>query len=121
MDTHYRNGSRREWDREFFINIMVHELGHALGLPHLDPAISEIMSAKIGSNDNCKIRVAEKRICNLVDYDFERFLWPYKPQHAESREAHQARWKARMEAESRRCEMGCWSRGPGPKVWILPP
>ena len=82
MDTHYINGSRRKWAKALFQNVMVHELGHALGLPHLDPAISEIMPANIGSNDNCTIRVAEKRICNLVNYDFEWFLGPYKPDDA---------------------------------------
>ena len=34
MDTHHKKGGKpRVWTKAYFINVMTHELGHALGLP----------------------------------------------------------------------------------------
>ena len=59
---------------------MMHELGHALGLPHMKGEYSEIMTSH-GFGGKCKDQEDERR-CDFTDYDFERFLWPYKPQDA---------------------------------------
>lgn len=61
---------KRNWDRELFINTMMHELGHALGIPHLIPAESGVMAL---INSDCE----EDKICSLTDKDFEVFLEPY--------------------------------------------
>ena len=89
IDTHLKKGNRsyypdRKWTRALFVNVMTHELGHALGLPHMKAENSDIMTSHgFGCKD-----YATENICELKDYDFERFLWPYKPQHAMTRQQY---------------------------------
>ena len=81
MDTHhYKGGKPRHWNKYHFTNVMMHELGHALGLPHMKGEYSEIMTSH-GFGGKCRDNPKKKR-CDFTDYDFERFLWPYKPQDA---------------------------------------
>ena len=76
MDTHWKNGRPREWTRAYFINVMIHELGHALGIPHLTDE-SEIMTSHGFGCTKPKLNA-----CDLQSVDFEKFLWPYDPQDA---------------------------------------
>ena len=66
---------RSDWkDEELFVNVKMHELGHALGLPHLPGHESNIMtSSGFGCAGN-----GEHEICDLTDHDFKDFLKPYK-------------------------------------------
>ena len=77
MDTHLPSGLRRTWSRVLFTNIMIHELGHALGIPHLDPNISEFMASQ--NYPNCEESID---ICHFQSADFEAFLQPYNPEFA---------------------------------------
>ena len=87
MDTHHKKGGQpRVWTKAYFINVMTHELGHALGLPHMKAENSDIMTSH-GFGGQCKGKQKIK-LCNFTDYDFERFLWPYKPQHAMTRQQY---------------------------------
>ena len=98
----------RNWKPELFINVMIHELGHALGMPHAFPGDSEIM---ISHGFACKTRGAE-RICRILPADFESFLKPYNPEKAITWEER----KAQMEKEERyraRPEDMCQPRGMG--------
>ena len=65
---------KRKWTKELFINVMMHELGHILGLPHAYPWDSDIM---ISHGFGCETVETEK-ICDLLDADFESFLKPYR-------------------------------------------
>ena len=80
MDTYLPDGSVRVWDREHFINVMIHELGHALGVPHLRPEETQIMTSH-GFGEGCKYSY-ETEICDLEPADFEQFLKPYGPESA---------------------------------------
>ncbi len=62
-----------ELTKAYFINVMVHELGHALGLPHAQAGMSDLMIPK---GFGCKNYYID-RICNLTDYDFETFIEPF--------------------------------------------
>ena len=75
IDSHNKKGHYREWTRAFFINIMTHELGHGLALPHMDEKYSQMM---VSSGFGCEDYKTTK-VCQLTDYDMERFLWPYDP------------------------------------------
>ena len=68
----------RTWKRAFFINVMIHELGHALAIPHAEDHenrnfnLSEFMiPAGFGCSDY------ERNICNFRNYDFETFIAPF--------------------------------------------
>ena len=89
--------SRENWDRELFINVMMHELGHALGLSHKRGENSEIMVSKMRGSDQCDKDAVRERICTLKDFDIEQFLVFYDPAKAETRANYEARIKAEME------------------------
>ena len=72
----------RDWTPHLFINVMIHELGHALGLPHAFPGDSELM---ISHGFDCETE-GKKKLCMLLDADFESFLKPYNPENAMTRE-----------------------------------
>ena len=62
-----------------------------LAFPHMKGEDSELMTSH-GFGGQCKGKQKIK-LCNFTDYDFERFLWPYKPRFAESRASYEARRK----------------------------
>ena len=64
--------SNTKWNRAYFMNVMIHELGHALGIPHIQ---TDIMQSHGFGCKNYKTT----SICALQDYDFDKFLQPYKP------------------------------------------
>ena len=67
--------SNTRWNRAHFVNVMVHELGHALGIPHAPKGSSEFMIAKgFGCDD-----YNTTDICEFTDYDWVVFLDPYDP------------------------------------------
>ena len=71
----------RIWERAHFINVMIHELGHGLAIPHMPPSRTELMrTAGFGCED-----YKTKNICNFTDADWEKFLWPYNPEEAYER------------------------------------
>ena len=88
---HYRSGPPRVWNRFFFTNVMMHELGHALGISHKRGEDSEIMVSSIGGSDQCNQDEVDKRLCTLKDFDIEQFLVFYDPANAETRVARNAR------------------------------
>ena len=63
---------QKDWDRSAYINTMLHELGHALGIHHLSQEKTEVM---LSHGQGCP----EGDICGITDADFESFLWPYNP------------------------------------------
>ena len=67
----------RSWSKELFINVMVHELGHVLGIPHLFPIETKLMQ----SHDYGCYKY-EENICEFSDADWEFFLYPYNPEDA---------------------------------------
>ena len=87
----FNSGKPRVWNRAHFVNVMMHELGHALGLPHMKGENSKIMTSN-GFGGQCKDQ-EDKRLCNFTDYDFYRFLKPYNPAGAETRADFEARMK----------------------------
>ncbi len=67
--------NKHKWEREHFINVMMHELGHLLGVPHLEPDETEIMASQgFGCKDGGK-----DTICDLTYKDFKVFLKPFPP------------------------------------------
>ena len=77
MDTIDEEGKPRIWTKDHFINVMIHELGHGLSLPHMNPDRTELMrTAGFGCLDY------QYNICNFTDADWEKFLWPYEPEKA---------------------------------------
>ncbi len=77
MDTIDEWGEPRVWKKEHFINVMTHELGHGLALPHMNPDRTELMrTAGFGCVD------PDNNICNFTDADWDKFLWPYEPEKA---------------------------------------
>ena len=52
-----------------FINVMMHEWGHALGLPHLRPQDTDIMTSHgFGCETDGK-----RKICELSGHDYATF------------------------------------------------
>ena len=68
----------KEFTRAHFVNVIIHELGHVLGLPHVRDYgnnyqnLSEFM---LPAGFGCK-EYYRDQICNFTDYDFEAFLKP---------------------------------------------
>ncbi len=69
-----KNGKIKVWEEEHFINVMMHELGHLLGIPHLKPEETNIM-AQWGFG--CGKGGGEDMICSLTSDDFNSFLKPF--------------------------------------------
>ena len=64
------------WPKALFINIAVHELGHALAIPHAPPgpdSPSNFMPP--GDFGGCK--EPYYNICEFTDYDFDIFIAPF--------------------------------------------
>ena len=65
--------NKEEWEKPHFINVMMHELGHVLGLPHLKSHRTDIMTWQgFGCAGGGK-----DEICELGDHDLKEFLRPY--------------------------------------------
>ena len=97
------SGKPRVWTKAHFVNVMMHELGHAMGLQHEEGGDSEIMPSH-GFGGQCKAN-PEETLCTLKDHDIEKFLWPYKPAGAETRVNYEARMERKryMESAEYRC------------------
>ena len=68
--------SSTKWNREWFINVIVHELSHSVGLPHVPEGESEMM---MPAGFDCGKNRGKDKICKLRKNDFEAFLEPYGP------------------------------------------
>ena len=101
MNTHWFRQSKHNFKKEkFFINVMIHELGHALGIPHLHPKDTEFMESH--GFHPCSPTV---RICKYTNYDWEAFLEFYGAWAAySSRERAKEEEKRRREKEKRKRE-----------------
>ena len=104
IDSHNKKGHYREWNKAFFINVMTHELGHGLALPHMDEKYSQMMvSSGFG---RCK-KYKTSKVCQLTDYDIERFLWPYDPPSLAEHQRQQEMARLHDERQMRWYETGC--------------
>ena len=88
-------------NNNYLINVIMHELGHALGITHFNQT-DMLMKAKVGGCGN--------GICDISDAVFEEFLRPYLSEGVSKEFLHYpARWnkyihrkEAEAEANSRR-------------------
>ena len=90
MDTRTPHNKPRNFTREHFINVMIHELGHAIAIPHIHPDLTDIMQS-----DGFGCFEFEENICEFTDTDWEKFLGPYNPEES---------YKARKEREKKHIE-----------------
>ena len=102
---YYRSGPPRVWNSFLFTNVMMHELGHVLGISHKKGEDSEIMVSSMGGSTQCNIEAVEERLCSLKYFDIEQFLAPYNPAEAETRADYEARMERKryMESAEYRC------------------
>ena len=93
------------WTREWFINTAIHELGHALGLPHAPPGKSQFMSpGDTGCADT-------KEICKFTNHDWETFLSFYNPPTLVEHKKRQERERIRIENMKKQLPVhGCYPR-----------
>ena len=78
--------------KALFINVMIHELGHALGIPHLPPETTHLMrQVNYGCDEYYK------NVCQLTDVEFEAFLRPYDPPSLETQRKFKERKKREYE------------------------
>ena len=61
-----------KWTKTYFINVMLHELGHVLGIPHGKTRDTSIMGGY--GYFGC---FHKEDICNLLSWDFETFIEPF--------------------------------------------
>ena len=80
MDTRTPHNKPRNFSRELFINVMIHELGHGIAIPHIHPDLTDIMQS-----DGFGCVDYDKNICEFTDADWEKFLGPYNPEEAYAR------------------------------------
>ena len=71
--------SQKNFSDFLFINVMIHELGHALGLPHVKDhgegnRHKNLSDLLIPAGFGCKFN---EKICNFTDYDFKTFIQPF--------------------------------------------
>ena len=87
----------RPWSREHFVNVMMHELGHVIGLSHLSAVESQIMVSH--GFPNCR---HESTYCDFHPADFGQFLLPYDdyetPTAYHKRKKREAEWERNRKA-----------------------
>ena len=100
-------------DEEHFKNIMIHELGHALGITHLPPDETNLMQSQ---GFGCSFT---DKICSFTLADFDSFLGIYDFFGAMTREEQKRRAEERQIMLSIQRELACIRQGGMPikDVW----
>ena len=89
------NGKIKVWKKHHFINVMMHELGHLLGLPHLNPEETNIMAQwGFGCREG-----GHGEVCSLTSGDFNSFLSIFKSRGKHIRDLV---WEKEQEARLRK-------------------